>query len=34
VPFLSTLGDPPLHPSTVDVAPHILRHFERLAEPR
>ena len=29
VPFLSTLDDPPLHPSTVDVAPHILRHFER-----
>jgi hypothetical protein len=34
VPFLSTLDDPPLHPSTVDVAPHILRHFEHLAERR
>jgi predicted AlkP superfamily pyrophosphatase or phosphodiesterase len=32
VPFLSTLADPPLRPSTVDVAPHILRHFERLRE--
>jgi hypothetical protein len=30
VPFLSTLADPPLRPSTVDVAPHILRHFERI----
>jgi hypothetical protein len=30
VPFLSTLADPPMHPATVDVAPHILRHFERL----
>ncbi|MFN2589247.1 MAG: alkaline phosphatase family protein [Actinomycetota bacterium] len=30
VPFLSTLADPPLHPSTVDVAPHIVRHFESL----
>ena len=29
VPFLSTLDEPPLHPSTVDVAPHIFRHFER-----
>lgn len=27
VPFLSTLDEPPLHPSTVDVVPHILRHF-------
>jgi predicted AlkP superfamily pyrophosphatase or phosphodiesterase len=34
VPFLSTLADPPLHPSTVDVAPHILRHFETLAGQR
>jgi predicted AlkP superfamily pyrophosphatase or phosphodiesterase len=31
VPFLSTLDDPPIHPSTVDVAPHILRHFQALA---
>jgi hypothetical protein len=30
VPFMSTLADPPMHPATVDVAPHILRHFERL----
>jgi hypothetical protein len=30
VPFLSTLADPPLHPSAVDVAPHIQRHVERL----
>jgi hypothetical protein len=30
VPFLSTLADPPLHPAAVDVAPHILRHFERV----
>jgi hypothetical protein len=30
VPFLSTLADPPTHPATADVAPHILRHFERL----
>jgi hypothetical protein len=29
VPFLSTLADPPLRPSTVDVVPHIARHFER-----
>ena len=28
VPFLSTLDEPPLHPSTVDVVPHIVRHFE------
>jgi predicted AlkP superfamily pyrophosphatase or phosphodiesterase len=34
VPFLSTLDDPPLHPSTVDVAPHILQHFEGLAHSR
>ncbi|HEX2057988.1 MAG TPA: alkaline phosphatase family protein [Actinomycetota bacterium] len=30
VPFLSTLADPPLRPSTVDVVPHIVRHFEKL----
>jgi Type I phosphodiesterase / nucleotide pyrophosphatase len=30
IPFLSTLADPPLHPAAVDVAPHILRHFERV----
>jgi hypothetical protein len=30
VPFISTLDEPPLHPSTVDVAPHIVRHFEGL----
>lgn len=29
VPFMSTLGDPPLRPSTVDVMPHIVRYFER-----
>lgn len=29
VPFVSTLDEPPLHPSTVDVAPHIVEHFER-----
>jgi predicted AlkP superfamily pyrophosphatase or phosphodiesterase len=34
VPFLSTLADPPLHPGTLDVSPHILRHFERVAEQR
>jgi predicted AlkP superfamily pyrophosphatase or phosphodiesterase len=34
VPFLSTLDDLPLHPSTVDVAPHILRHFRRVAGER
>jgi hypothetical protein len=28
IPFMSTIGDPPLHPTTIDVAPHILRHFE------
>jgi hypothetical protein len=28
VPFVSTLDEPPLHPSTVDVAPHIIKHFE------
>ena len=31
IPFLSTLADPPLHPAAVDVAPHILRHFEQIA---
>ncbi|MFN2489580.1 MAG: alkaline phosphatase family protein [Actinomycetota bacterium] len=30
VPFMSTLGDPPMHPSTIDVCPHIVGHFERL----
>jgi hypothetical protein len=30
VPFLSTLSSPPLHPATVDVAPHIIDHFRRL----
>jgi predicted AlkP superfamily pyrophosphatase or phosphodiesterase len=30
VPFLSTLEQPPLHPSTVDVAPHIVRHFQSI----
>lgn len=30
VPFISTLGEPPLHPTTIDVVPHIVRHFERL----
>ena len=30
IPFLSTLDDPPLRPAAVDVAPHILRHFERI----
>jgi predicted AlkP superfamily pyrophosphatase or phosphodiesterase len=34
VPFLSTLADPPLHPGTLDVAPHIVRHFERVADQR
>jgi hypothetical protein len=34
VPFLSTLADPPLHPATLDVAPHIVRHFERVAAQR
>ncbi|MDQ4064583.1 MAG: alkaline phosphatase family protein, partial [Actinomycetota bacterium] len=29
IPFLSTLADPPLHPTTVDVVPHIVSHFER-----
>lgn len=30
IPFLSTLDDPPLRPTTVDVVPHIVRHFEKL----
>lgn len=30
VPFLSTLEQPPLHPVTSDVAPHINAHFEAL----
>jgi hypothetical protein len=30
VPFTSTLAAPPRHPATVDVAPHIARHFRRL----
>ena len=30
IPFLSTLDEPPLHPSTVDVVPHIVDHFRRL----
>ena len=29
VPFMSTLADPPLHPTTVDVVPHIVSHFQR-----
>jgi hypothetical protein len=29
VPFMSTLADPPLRPTTVDVMPHIVRHFEQ-----
>lgn len=28
VPFMSTLGDPPVEPVTSDVAPHILKHFQ------
>ena len=31
VPFLSTLASPPLHPATVDVAPHIIEHFRGLS---
>jgi hypothetical protein len=30
VPFISTLSEPPLHPTTIDVVPHIVEHFERL----
>jgi Type I phosphodiesterase / nucleotide pyrophosphatase len=29
IPFLSTLDQPPLQPSTVDVVPHIVEHFKR-----
>jgi hypothetical protein len=29
IPFLSTLDEPPLHPSTIDVVPHIVEHFRR-----
>jgi len=29
IPFLSTLDEPPLHPSTVDVVPHIVEHLRR-----
>ncbi|MBA2725998.1 MAG: alkaline phosphatase family protein [Actinobacteria bacterium] len=29
IPFMSTLEDPPLRPTSVDVVPHIVRHFER-----
>lgn len=29
IPFLSTLDQPPLHPSTVDVVPHIVDHLRR-----
>lgn len=29
VPFMSTLADPPLRPTTIDVMPHIVRHFEQ-----
>jgi hypothetical protein len=31
VPFMSTLGEPPVHPTTVDVCPHIVEHFEGLS---
>ena len=30
IPFISTLAEPPLHPTTIDVVPHIVQHFERL----
>ncbi len=30
VPFMSTLAEAPLHPTTVDVVPHIVRLFEKL----
>ncbi|HYZ46615.1 MAG TPA: alkaline phosphatase family protein [Actinomycetota bacterium] len=30
VPFMSTIKAPPVRPSTVDVCPHIVGHFERL----
>lgn len=29
IPFISTLEDPPLRPASIDVAPHIIKHFER-----
>lgn len=29
IPFLSTLDEPPLHPSTIDVVPHIVNHLKR-----
>jgi len=29
IPFMSTLKDPPLRPTSIDVVPHIVRHFER-----
>jgi hypothetical protein len=29
VPFLSTLDQPPLHPTTIDVVPHIVAHLTR-----
>lgn len=32
IPFLSTLDEPPLHPSTVDVVPHIVDHFRHLRQ--
>jgi hypothetical protein len=32
VPFLSTVAPPPLHPTTADVAPHILDHFRRVSD--
>ncbi|MGH2821396.1 MAG: alkaline phosphatase family protein [Actinomycetota bacterium] len=30
VPFVTTLDAPPVHPTTIDVVPHIVAHFERL----
>lgn len=30
IPFLSTLDEPPMHPSTIDVVPHIVEHFQRI----
>jgi Type I phosphodiesterase / nucleotide pyrophosphatase len=30
IPFVSTLAQPPLRPSTVDVTPHIVAHFKSL----
>jgi hypothetical protein len=30
VPFISTLSEPPLHPTTIDVVPHIVEHFQRV----